>query len=279
MDSYKSWLPAKSTTLQRCPDCDDVLTAETINIKEGVALCPKCGKLSRLSELTYSDRSIQEILGKPPAGCSIVALDHGVIARASLRSLSGFIFPALFALFWNGVICLFVSQAIAGLYANLIGPVPAWFPSPGLKDGVPQMNDGPMDLGMTLYLCLFMIPFVTIGVGMAGLAIMNLVGKVEVVIDEFEANIATGFWIFIWRRRFDPREVRSVNYGETAWRSNGGSNALIELVCDRSIKFGSMLQADRMEWLRVVLKELLLHNDNNRSPSLPHLNWLSRKPI
>jgi hypothetical protein len=264
--------------LQRCPACDNVLTAETINIKEGVALCPKCGKLSRLSELTYSDRSIQEILSKPPAGCSIIALDHGVIARASLRSVSGFIFPALFALFWNGVISLFVSQAIAGLYANLIGPVPEWFPSPGLKDGMPQMNGGPMDLGMTLYLCLFMIPFVTIGIGMASLAIMNLIGKVEVAIDELEANIATGFGIFVWRRRFDPREVRSVNFGETAWRSNGGANAIIELVCDRTIKFGSMLQADRMEWLRVVLKELLLHNETNRSSSLPHLNWLSRKP-
>jgi hypothetical protein len=128
--------------LQRCPACDNVLTADTINIKEGVALCPKCGKLSRLSELTYSDRSIQEILSKPPAGCSIIALDHGVIARASLRSVSGFIFPALFALFWNGVISLFVSQAIAGLYANLIGPVPEWFPSPGLKDGMPHRTKG-----------------------------------------------------------------------------------------------------------------------------------------
>ncbi|MCY2982575.1 MAG: hypothetical protein NTY15_02955 [Planctomycetota bacterium] len=131
---------------------------------------------------------------------------------------------------------------------------------------------------MTLYLCLFMIPFVTIGIGMASLAIMNLIGKVEVAIDELEANIATGFGIFVWRRRFDPREVRSVNFGETAWRSNGGANAIIELVCDRTIKFGSMLQADRMEWLRVVLKELLLHNETNRSSSLPHLNWLSRKP-
>ncbi len=44
------------------PDCDETIAPEDINIKEGVALCPQCGKLSRLSQLNVSGLSIAEIL-------------------------------------------------------------------------------------------------------------------------------------------------------------------------------------------------------------------------
>ena len=125
MDRWTNWQSSKGTRLQRCPDCDEALGSETINIKEGVALCSNCGKLSRLSELNYSHRSVQEILSNPPTGCSIVSLGQGVVAKASLRSIAGFLFPAGFALFWNGIVSVFVLIAVAGLYTNLIGPLPA----------------------------------------------------------------------------------------------------------------------------------------------------------
>src|SRR5437868_14236 len=110
--------------MQRCPDCDESLAAEAVNIKEGVALCPKCGTLSRLSELNYGDRSMEEILGQPPSGCSITPLGQVVVATASLRSVGGFLVTVAFALFWNGIVSVFVLLAIAGLYTNLIGPLP-----------------------------------------------------------------------------------------------------------------------------------------------------------
>lgn len=224
-------------------------------------------------------RSVLEILSQPPTGCSLVSVGQGVIASASLRSFTGFLFLAGFALFWNGMLSVFVLLAVAGLYTNLIGPLPAWFPAPGLKDGKPEMKFGPMDLGMTLFLCVFLIPFVTVGILMAGMALMNIIGKVEVVIDELDSCIATGVGFVKWKRRFDPLQVRAIEFGSPAWQSEGGSNRLIELTANRTIKFGSLLQTDRMEWLRAVLKELLLTSNSDRNAStLPRLTWLSRKP-
>jgi hypothetical protein len=263
---------------QRCPDCDEVITSGAINIKEGVALCPQCGKLARLSELNTSARSVAEILAQPPTGCSIASEDQRVIARVSMRSITGFLFPAGFALFWNSITSVFVLIAIAGLYSNLIGPLPNWFPAPGLKDGKPEMNGGPMDLGMTLFLCVFLIPFVTIGVGMAGAAVMNLIGKVEVVINEFDSYVATGFWFMRWKKRFDPRQVKAVEFGSTSWQSEGGRNRLVEIIAERNVKFGSLLQSDRQDWLRAVLREILLpRNNDGQQSSVPGLAWLSQK--
>ncbi len=266
--------------LQRCPNCDAVITADAINIKEGVALCPDCGKLSRLSELNTSGRSIADILARPPSGCSVVSDGQRVAATASLRSLSGFAFTAGFALFWNGIISVFVLIAIAGLYTNLIGPLPTWFPAPGLKDGKPEMNGEPMDLGMTLFLCVFLIPFVTVGIGMMAAAVINLIGKVEVVIDEFDSYVATRLGFLRWKKRFDPCEVQAVEFGGTPWQSDGGSNRLIEIKANRTVKFGSMLQSDRMEWLCAVLRQILLPPiDEGRRSTRPAVAWLSRKPL
>lgn len=265
---------------QRCPGCDLLISSDVIDIKKGVALCPGCGRLSRLSELDTSGRSIAEILAQPPAGCSIVSDGHLVTVSIPLGSLAGFLFPAGFALFWNSITSVFVLIAVAGLYSNLVGPLPNWFPALGLKDGMPQMNGRPMDLGETMFLWVFLIPFVTIGIGIAGAAIMKLIGKVEVVIDEYDSYVATGFAFLRWKRRFEPREVKAVEFGTTRWQSEGGSSGLIELRANPSLKFGSMLQSDQMEWLRAVLRQTLLpSNDDHRASMHPGLSWLSRSPL
>ncbi len=222
--------------------------------------------------------SVAEILAHPPAGCSVISDGRRVTVTASLRSLAGFLFPAGFALFWNSITSVFVLIAIAELYSNLIGPLPNWFPAPELKEGKPEKNGEPMDLGMTLFLCVFLIPFVTIGVGMAGTAIMNLIGKVEVVIDEFDSYVATGFGIIRWKKRFDAREVKTIAFGTTPWHSEGGAKNLIEISANRSVKFGSLLQSDRMAWLRAVLRETLLPgNGADYDSKVPALAWLSRR--
>ena len=274
MPGFMKGLLSNRSSSQRCPSCDGLIAADAINIKEGVALCAGCGKLSRLSELNTSGRSMDEILCSPPPRCYINSDSQRVTVTVSLRSLPGFFFPAGFALFWNGITSVFVLQAIAGLWANLVGPVPEWFPSPGLKGGKPEMNGGPMELGMTLFLCIFLIPFVTIGMVMVGVALMNLIGKTEVVIDEIDSYLSTGVGFIRWKRRFDPRAVHAVDFGSTAWQSESGNTKLIEIKADKSVKFGSMLQSPQMEWVRVVLVKTLLP-DQGTSP-LPHLSWLRR---
>jgi hypothetical protein len=264
---------------QRCPNCDELITPEAINIKEGVALCSQCGKLSRLSELSVSGRSIAEILAQPPAGCFVISDGQRVRATVSLRSLAGLLFLAGFALFWNSITSIFVLIALAGLYSNLIGPLPNWFPAPGVKEGKPEMKGGPVELGMTLFLCVFLIPFVAIGIGMAGAAVMNLIGKVEVVIDEFDSYVATGFGFVSWKKQFDPREVKTVDFGTTLWQSEGGANKFIEIAADRTIKFGSVLPSDRMAWLHAVLREIFMPRScDDKDSMIPALAWLLRKP-
>lgn len=148
---------------QRCPDCDEPLKAEDINIKEGVALCPICSKLSRLSSLNTSSRSIAEFLDKPPAGCLLTSSGHGAV---------GF-----------------------------------------LK----------------------------------------------------------------WKRRFDPRDVRAIEFGHR-WQSESGKNQVLEIQSTRTVKFGSLLNEEQMQWLRAVLREILLQQTihNRQKSSLPVLPWLSR---
>ncbi len=265
---------------QRCPDCDRVLSADDINIKEGVALCPSCGKLLRLSELKSSGRTNAEILDRPPSGCTLKVEGQRLVATVSIRSIIGFLFPGIFALFWNGIVSIFVLIAIAGLYANLIGPLGQWVPVPGVKDGKPEMNGGPMDLGMTLFLCIFLIPFVTVGVVMSGTALINLLGKTTVVIDEFDSYTATGVWFFRWKKRFDAKQVREIGFAPALWQTEGANHKLLEIQADRTVKCGTMVKQDRLDWLRIVLRDLYFPSgDGKRNPMFAQLSWLNPRLI
>lgn len=266
----------KWNQLQRCPVCDEPLTGDSINIQEGVALCPGCQNLSRLSELNYRDRSIEEVLQHPPQGCSIDAADQRIVVTASLWSFVGFAVPVGIALFWNGIVSIFVLMAAAGLYSNLIGPLPVWFPAPGLKNGKPEMDGHPMQLSETLFLCLFLTPFVVIGTGIVGAALLNLIGKVEVVIDEINSYVATGIGFLKWKTRFDPRLVRAVKFSSGKLQSEDTTSKSIEFVADPPIKFGSLLRSDRMEWMWAVMKTVFgqTNSEVQRRASIPELSWL-----
>lgn len=265
--------------MQRCPKCEEAILAESINVQEGVALCPVCQQLTRLSELILSDRSAEQIVSRPPYGCSIQESDQEVVVTASLQSVGGAIAAGIFALFWNGIVSIFVLIAIAGLYANLIGPLPDWFPAPDVKDGKPRMNDGPMELGMTLFLCLFLCPFLLVGIGSLATSFIFLFGKVRVSIGELDSYTSTGIGPFRWRKRFDATQVQSVSYQQANQNSDDGkSSRKLVLMTDRSIDVTSLLPDERMEWLRVVLKELLLNpNDSRYGDSIPYLAWLDER--
>jgi len=184
-----------------CPDCGENLPVESINIKEGVALCPACGQLSPLSEVVSHTRPVKEILERPPRGCSVAEWGRDVVIYASCRSIGGFLEALAISLFWNGIVSVFVLVAIAGLYSNLVGPLPNWFPAPQMKP--------PMNLGMAIFLCIFLIPFVTIGAAMIGAMIMTVAGRVEVVIGETEGKVRTGIGFFDVAQRFRPHRRAS----------------------------------------------------------------------
>ena len=236
-----------------CPDCGEQLTSESINLGEGVALCPSCGQLSRLSEVVGLSRPVNVTLKDPPSGCTVTEHGQTIIVHASLRSLVGFVVSLGAALFWNGIVSLFVLIALAGLYTNLIGPLPDWFPTPD--------DDDIQSLGVTIFLCLFLTPFVIIGMILAGAVLLNVIGKVEVAIGVDNASVRTGAGFLVWRRRFNPTKVHAVRTGTTSWESNGRPGQTIVIDADRRIKFGTLLQEDRREWLLVILRELLAKTD------------------
>lgn len=231
-----------------CPECGEQIRPASINIAEGVALCLSCGQLSRLSDVASDSRPAAEVLNNPPSGCSLVESNHGIVVTASLRSISQAFGLGCMALFWNGIVSVFALIALSGLYTNLIGPLPVWFPAP---------NDPGMTLGMTLFLCIFLIPFVAVGSGMLAGLLMCVIGKVKVQIGDEEAKVSTGIGPLVWTRRFDPTNVRRVTGGRTSWEINDQKRELIEIEADNRVQFGSMLESDRREWMQIIVRELL----------------------
>lgn len=251
--------------MQRCPDCDFSIPSDAINIAEGFALCPSCGKLSRLSELRLSKKSLEETLVLPPAGCSLESDPFRTYAKASMRSVGGFLGLLGVSLFWNGIVSVFVSIALAGLYSNLIGPLPKWFPAPTVEGGGQvEMNDGPMGLGMTLFMCLFLVPFVVIGAGMVGMMLLYMAGRVQLLIERDRAWVKTGIGPFNWTTKFDPTRVQSVRMSPKKFRSEESNQQVIEIQADRIVQFGTHLSIDRLEWLRAVAHQALVKDKAHR---------------
>lgn len=236
---------------QRCPNCDVEVVEDAINIKEGVALCSGCGTLTRLSELVYRDRPIEDLLSNPPGGCSLEESGRQCVATVSTRSIGSFLTMMCASLFWNGIVSVFLTIAIGGLWANLIGPLPEWFPA--TENGHPQMNDGPMTLGMTFFLCLFLVPFVAVGSAMIFAMAMSLWGGVKVVVDKDDSYVATGVGILSWKRGFNSGEVTSVKMVQSGWKAESERDRLIEIDSDKLVRFGTVLKENQLYWLKATL--------------------------
>lgn len=234
-----------------CPSCDAPLASDAINIAEGVAMCPSCGKLSRLSDVIEHERPSEEVVNDPPAGCTFTSQFDETIIRVSLRSVGGFIGSLFFCLFWNGITGVFVLVALAGLYSSLVGPVPAWFPAPTMNN-----SSSGMGLGMTLFLCVFLIPFVTVGLIMIGAVLTSLMGSTVVSVGRDNAWVRTGVGPIGLTRRFNPRSFRSIGPGKTKWQQNGQHKELIQIDADKTIRFGSGMSEAKRDWLIAVLRRL-----------------------
>jgi hypothetical protein len=268
MLNFLRWSPPP----QRCPACDEVIQAEKIRASDGTVLCPQCGERWPIEELTFSEQSVAELLERPPSACWIENLGPGLVVITSYRTPGNCLGATLLALFWNGLTLAPVMVALAGLYSNVVGPLPKWLPGHFIKDGQPADR---MEWSIVFFLFAFLTPFVIIGLVMIWCALLYTVGKLKVVIDPSDSVIIEGVGFLSFRRRFDPRLVRSV------WLTKKGddnSPKLIMSLADHpTIEFGDSLPPERMQWLRAVLKELLLRSaDDQHVSKLPPLAWLSR---
>ena len=235
-----------------CPNCDQPLPTEAINIGEGVALCGSCQRLTRLSELIEHEQPNEAVIGDPPGGCRIVNEVDGVSIHLSLRSIGGLIGGLFICLFWNGILSVFLLVFAAGIYNELIGPIPEWFPAPEFDES--------MGLGMTIFLGLFLTPFIVIGVGMIGMVLMSAMGSMRIRIGRDQGRVSTGIGPIAWTKRFNPRAVTGVSVGRTKWKENDQHKPLVVIEAEKDVRFGSGLSNRKRMWLVAVLRRELLSN-------------------
>lgn len=262
-----------------CPVCRKEIGPDDVNVGADVAYCRACNSASKLSAIAgeFSDRREalrEQVTGGVGGGSQDSAggggetipapdllhpprgywyRDDGMEARvgASCRSVGNAAFMLVFALFWNSVVSVFVVTNIASTLQHMGVSLPAWFPSPSGGQGAG------MPLGMTVFLWLFLAPFIAIGLFTLAMAVTALVGHVEVRVREARGTVFVGVGPVGWRRRFDVPGVRQVRIGETAWRENNRTKPVVVLVGEEELRFGSMLSHDKRMFIAGAVRNLL----------------------
>ena len=191
-----------------CSRCGKANPSEDVNVANDVAYCRACNlshKLSALTAGTELDASID--LNNPPAGAWYTNDGQGSLIGATHRSLGTAIGALAVAVFWNGIVSVFVLLALGGTLRNLGISLPHWFPAP-------NMNGAPMSVGMTIFLWIFLTPFILVGLVMIGVFVFALGGRTEVRLRNADGVVFVGIGTLGYRRRFDASAVKDVRIGE-----------------------------------------------------------------
>lgn len=249
-------------TVQYCPACDNEITPSNIDLSEGVALCSGYGQLSQLSNLNFGGSTTDEILSNRSNDIKINIDSNRIEVILSLFSIYKFLGSLLVSIFWNGIVSVFLSIAVAAVYYNLYGPVPDWFPTPGLDNGRPIMNDEVMGVGMTNFLCAFLTPFVIICAGRIVNTLLRLIGTTKINIDRNNSYVSTSISFVRLKRQFDPMNVRSIKYVLSKLNQENQTNYAIEISSTRNIKFGLLLSENQKNWASTFLRAVLIQKRN-----------------
>lgn len=233
-----------------CPKCKESIAVEDINIAEGIALCRGCWSLNRLSEVLDGGSIAAATIATPPAGCW--ARDHGShqVVGATTRSWLKAAFLLVFCSGWISIVSVFVGIAISESAKAIGVQLPGRFPALPNARGF---------LGAwVLFLWLFLLPFILVGVNVVRMALLALAGRVEITVRGGEGAVFTGIGPLGIRKRFFAGAVTSVTVERARWPQNGPHPFQIVLQADRELRFGAMLSDARMKWLTKVLNETLV---------------------
>src|SRR5512140_2333612 len=230
-----------------CPECGKMIPAEDVNVAKDVAFCRACNQAHSLSALAHGT-AIQPGVdtAHPPAGAWYTSNGMGTIIGATHRSCGAAGGTLFITVFWNGIVSVFVCLAIAGTLRNLDLPMPSWFPAP-------HMNGAPMSWLMTLFLWLFLTPFIAVGLAMLGAFLSAIGGRTEVRIRNREGIVFTGIGPLGLRKRFDAGEVDAVRIEEEPYTTRSGtSRNRVRIVLQprqgKLIKFGASLNEERRQF-------------------------------
>ena len=240
-----------------CPKCSSIISSDAINVAADVALCRECNVTHKLSALAHGSGIDPNLdLGRPPKGAWLRASGLGTVIGATHRSLGGAVATLAFAAFWNGVVSIFVALALASTLAHLGMARPAWFPAP-------VMNGGAIGAGMTIFLWVFLTPFILIGLAMIGAFLSCLAGRTEVRIRDFHAEKFSGIGALGSRRKFRADGVKDVRIEDKRWRDSDGdrrrsTEIIIEMAEGKPVKFGSSLSEERRQFVAAALRKVLV---------------------
>jgi hypothetical protein len=240
-----------------CPKCRRIIGGDDINVASDVAFCRSCNlahKLSALARGTGIDPAID--LARPPKGAWHLTSGLGTVIGATHRSLGGAVAMLLIACFWNGIVSVFVALALASTLGHLGVAQPAWF-------SAPIMNGSPIGVGMTIFLWLFLTPFILIGLAMLAAFLSCLGGRTELRIRHSHGELFTGIGPVGLRKRFTPANVKDVRIDDEPWTDKRGhtrhkNHILVELAEGKPLKFGSALTDPRRQFLAAALRKTLL---------------------
>ncbi len=241
----------------RCPKCQRTIPAADVNVANDVAFCRVCNAAHPLSELVHEPEIDPNVdLTRPPAGAWYRSTGLGSNIGATHRSFGAAIGLLAVTLFWNGIVSVFVVLAIGSTLHLLQWPIPSWFPSSQMKGGEFA------GWGMTIFLWLFLTPFIVIGTVMFVAFLSALGGRTEVRIHHTQGEVFTGIGPLGWRRRFNAEGVKAVRIENQTWRDKHGrdqnkTHLVIEPLTGKRIKFGSMLRDDRRDFVVAAVRKAL----------------------
>ncbi|MEO5802816.1 MAG: hypothetical protein ABIR24_04745 [Verrucomicrobiota bacterium] len=240
-----------------CPQCKRAIPDVDVNVGTDVAFCRACHVAHKLSSLVHGVQLDNPDLGHPPSGAWHRGSGMGTVIGATHRSIGLALGALAISLFWNGIVSIFVLLAISATLQHLDVPTPDWFPAP-------KMNGGAMSVGMTIFLWIFLTPFILVGSIMIGTFLSAFAGRTEVEIRQSEGTIFVGIGPLGWRRRFNSATVKDVRIEDRSWRDSDGDRRnkrqiIIECEDGKEIKFGSMLREDRMKFVAAAVRRALLN--------------------
>lgn len=216
-----------------CPKCGRELPLDDVNVAADTALCRECAEVFSLSEIVEGGRADEGDgsfdVSSPPRGAWYADDGNEVRIGATTRSaIAWFLVP--FMCVWSGF-------SLGGIYGT-------------------QFYKGQFDLRTTL----FGIPFILGTLLFGSMAVMSVIGKVEVRLCGAAGEIFTGVGWIGWRRRFALADVERVRENALYTRGAGSPGACIVLEGQRRLSFGSGLSDERRHYVLRALQTSLLHS-------------------
>ncbi|HWY30464.1 MAG TPA: hypothetical protein VNX46_06915 [Candidatus Acidoferrum sp.] len=220
-----------------------------------IAYCRNCNLAQSLSALASGTVVNDDVdLTQPPAGAWFRRDPDGMTVGATNRSLGGAFGLLFFALFWNGIVGMFVLLALSATLHQLGIVLPSWFPAFAAKS-----NSQP--LGFIIFLWVFLTPFIAIGLAVFGGFLNALAGRTEIRLQNGHGDRFTGIGPIGFHKRFEAADVRNVRIEEQPWRNqNGNSQPTTRIIIEttnQTIQFGSMFTYERRRFVAAALKKEL----------------------